>query len=122
MRSKFWTRWATCALAITVAKPIAVAGGNKSVASCTSFDQVDKDESTLELKIANSCSMPIDCSLKWRVVCAPDAKTRRAVHPKSSRLTISSGTTSATEVSAAICGDDSWTIDSIRWSCEPSKD
>ena len=122
MRSKFWARWAACALAITVAMPIALAGGKKSVASCTSFDQVDKDEDKVELTIHNACTMPIDCSLKWRVVCAPDAKSRRAAHPKSTKLTISSNSTSAAEASAAICGDDSWTIDNVQWSCEPNKD
>lgn len=122
MRSMFWARWAACALAITIAMPIALAGGKKSVASCTTFDQVDKSEDAVELTIRNSCSMPIDCSLKWRVVCAPDAKSRRAVHTKALKLTISSSSTSATEASAAICGDDSWLIDSVQWSCEPNKE
>ena len=122
MRSTFWARWATCALAITVAMPLAFAGGKKSVATCTSFDQIDKADDKVELTIHNTCSMPIDCAVAWRVVCAPDAKSRRAVHPRSRTLTISSNTTSATEASAAICGDDSWLIDSVRWSCEPNKD
>jgi hypothetical protein len=122
MRSTFWARWAACALAITVAMPLALAGGKKSVASCTTFDQVDKDDDKIEMTIRNSCSMPVDCSLRWRVVCAPDAKSRRAAHPKSLAMTIASNTTSATEASAAICGDDSWLIDSVQWSCEPNKD
>ena len=122
MRSTFWARWAACALAITVAMPIALAGGKKSVAKCTTFDQVDKNEDALELTIHNACTMPLDCSLKWRVVCAPDAKSRRSTHAKASKLTISPSSTSATEASAAICGDDSWLIDQVQWSCEPNKE
>jgi hypothetical protein len=122
MRSSFWTRWATCALAITIGMPLALAGGRKSVAECTSFDQNDKDDDKVEFSISNSCSMPVDCSIKWRVVCAPDAKSRKATHPKSLKLQVTNGTTTAAEASAAVCGDDSWTIDSIHWSCEPNKD
>jgi hypothetical protein len=122
MRSKIWARWATCALAITVFMPLALAGGKKSVADCTSFDQNDKDDDKVEFSIRNSCSMPVDCAIKWRVVCAPDAKSRKATHAKSLKLQVTTGSTSATLASAAVCGDDSWTIDSIHWSCEPNKD
>jgi hypothetical protein len=122
MRSKFWARWATCALAITVCMPLALAGGKRSVADCTSFDQIDKDDDKVEFKISNSCSMAVDCAIKWRVVCAPDAKSRKASHPKSLKLQVTTGSTSAAEASASVCGDDSWTIDSIHWSCEPNKD
>lgn len=122
MRSNSWARWATCALAITVCMPLALAGGQKSVAECTSFDQNDKDDDKVEFSIHNSCSMPVDCSIKWRVVCAPEAKSRKATHAKSLKLQVTNGSTSATEASAAVCGDDSWTIDSIHWSCEPNKD
>jgi hypothetical protein len=102
--------------------PLALAGGHKSVAECTSFDQNDKDEDKVEFAIHNSCSMPVDCSIKWRVVCAPDAKSRKATHAKSLKVQVTNGSTTAAEASAAVCGDDSWTIDSIHWSCEPNKD
>ena len=122
MRLVSWGRGATCALAIVIAMPIAFAGGQRSVASCTSFDQNDKDEDKVELSIKNTCSMPVDCTIKWRVVCAPEAKTRKTLHASSAALTVSTGSTQAAEASAAVCGDDSWTIDNIHWSCEPNKD
>jgi len=122
MRTKFWARWAVCALAITVALPVAFAGGKKSVAECTSFDQNDKDDDKVELAIHNTCSMPVDCAIRWRVVCAPDAKSRKTTHAKSLKLSVTTGGTGAAEASATVCGDDSWTIDSIHWSCEPNKD
>lgn len=122
MRSKFWTRWATCALTITVAMPLALASGKKSVARCTSFDQNDKDDDKVEFAIHNTCTMPVDCSIKWRVVCAPDAKSRKATHAKSTKMTVTTNSTSAAEATASMCGDDSWTIDSVHWSCEPNTD
>src|SRR5690606_37810234 len=45
MRAASWTRWATCALALSICVPVALADrGKKSISSCTSFDQEDKGE------------------------------------------------------------------------------
>lgn len=124
MRSATWTRWATCALALSICVPLAAAQPTRtrSVATCTTFDQEDKDDETLSLKIHNTCSIPVDCTLSWRVVCAPESKKRRAVHKRSTNLTVTDGTTQTTDASAAVCGDDAWVIDSILWSCQPNKD
>lgn len=123
MRSNRWARWATCALAISICIPaLATATGRKSLAECTTFQQTEKGEDTLELSVHNSCKVPVDCSIKWRVVCAPDAPKRRAVHAKSSKFTLNEGTGQTTQASATQCGDDSFSIDQIQWGCEPNKD
>jgi len=125
MRTTTWARWATCALAMMILVPVATADrgdGKKSLASCTSFDQVDKDEDTVEMSIHNSCSVPVDCTMSWRVVCAPDSKKRRSTHPGSAKLALVSAGTGSAQATAAVCGDDAWSIDSISWSCEPNKD
>lgn len=124
MRSTSWARWATCALAIMIIVPAAAAKdeGRRSISSCTSFDQTDRDEETVELTIHNSCSIPVDCSISWRVVCAPDSKKRRAAHPGSKKVSLPSAGTTSAQASAAICGDDAFAIDSIQWSCQPNKD
>lgn len=124
MRSTTWARWATCALAIMIAVPVATAdrGSKKSLADCALFDQVDKDEDTVELQIHNTCTVPIDCSMSWRVVCAPDSKKRRSSHPGSSKLALTTAAMGAAQATATVCGDDAWAIDSISWSCEPNKD
>ena len=124
MRSSSWTRWATCALAIMIAVPAATAdrGAKKSLATCTSFDQTDKDDDTVEFTIHNSCTIPVDCSVSWRVVCAPDSKKRRASHPGAAKLALQDTTMGSAQATAAICGDDAWSIDSVSWSCEPNKD
>ncbi len=121
MRTASWTRWATCALAISITVP-ALADHRKSVADCTSFAQAEKGDSAIELTLHNSCSVPVDCTISWRVVCAPESKKRRAVHPSTSKLTLAEGTTSSAAADAAQCGDDGWSIESIEWSCQPNKE
>jgi hypothetical protein len=111
----------TCALILTVCIP-ALANTSKSLSDCTTFVQSEKGDDALTLSVSNSCKVPVDCSVKWRVVCAPDAKKRRAVHEKSSKFTLAEGTAQTTEASAAVCGDDTFAIDHIEWGCEPNKD
>jgi hypothetical protein len=94
----------------------------RSLSDCTSFDQQDKDDTTVSLTIRNTCTIPVDCSVSWRVVCAPESKKRKAVHPASQKLALVEGTSSSADASAAVCGDDAWQIDSITWSCQPNKD
>jgi hypothetical protein len=124
MRSTSWARWASCALAIMIAAPIATAdrGAKKSLSTCTSFDQLDKSEDTVEFTIHNSCSIPVDCAVSWRVVCAPDSKKRRASHPGAAKFALGDAAMGSAQATAAMCGDDAWSIDSVEWSCEPNKD
>jgi hypothetical protein len=117
---------ALCALAavtVLAPKPAAAEGERKrSLARCTSFDQREKDESSLELTIKNSCTMPIDCKISWELVCAPASKKRRKVTPESTAFTVSTDATQVTALSAAACGDDSWVIRGVSWRCEASKE
>jgi len=122
MRATRWARWATCALAISIYIPAAADRAKRSLSACTSFDQAEKGEDKVEFTIHNTCSIPIDCSVSWRVVCAPESKKRRASHPNLAKFAITDGQSQSTEASAAVCGDDGWSIDSVHWSCEPNKD
>jgi hypothetical protein len=123
MRATHWARWATCALAISICVPAALADrGTKSVSTCTTFDQADKGENKVEFTIRNSCTIPVDCSISWRVICAPDSKKRRAVHAGATKLLLGDATSQSADASAAVCGDDSWSIDNIQWACQPNKE
>lgn len=123
-RTTSWMRWATCALAISVTVPaIATAERvHKSLADCTGFEQADKGDDAVSFTIHNGCSIPVDCSIHWRLVCAPESKKRRSTHPATARLALGDNGTSTADASAGDCGDDSWTIDQIEWSCQPNKD
>lgn len=124
-RRQTLAKWATCALALSITTaiclPVALAN-KRSIAECTFFDQQDKDDDKVEFTIKNSCSVPVDCSISWRVVCAPTSKKRRAVHPGSAKLALADAASQTALASAAICGDDAFTIDSIQWSCQPNND
>jgi hypothetical protein len=121
MRSTRWARWATCALAISITVP-ALADHKKSLSDCTSFAQEEKGDTTVELTIQNKCTIPVDCSISWRVVCAPESKKRRAVHAGASKLSLNEGAFSSAQASASVCGDDGWSIENIEWSCQPNKE
>lgn len=122
MRAVSWARGATCVLAVSICVP-AFAERTKSLASCTSFDQEEKGDAKVAFTVRNSCTIPVDCAVSWRVICAPDSKKRRAEHPGSAKLALVAGTGSdSAEADASICGDASWTIDQVRWSCQPNKD
>ena len=118
MRHARWARWASCALALSVCVP-AFADHKKSVSECTAFDEAEKGEDAIELTVKNSCSMPVDCTLSWVVVCAPKSAKRRAVHPAATKFSLAQAASQSQDASAAVCGDDSWTIDDISWSCQP---
>lgn len=123
MRAASWTRWATCALALSICVPVALADrGKKSISSCTSFDQEDKGEDRVQFTIHNTCTIPVDCSISWRVVCAPESRKRRASHAGAAKLALTDGAAQTAEASAAICGDAGWSIDHIAWSCQPNRD
>jgi hypothetical protein len=120
MRATSWARWATCALAIAICVP-AFADRPRSLSRCTSFDQSDQGDDKVAFTIRNACSIPVACSVSWRVVCAPDSRKRRASHPNTARFAITEGGSQSAEASAAVCGDDGWVIDSVQWACQPDK-
>jgi hypothetical protein len=123
MRPATWTRVLACALALSICVPVALADrGTKSIASCATFGQQDKGDDKVELSINNACGIPVDCSITWRVVCAPESRKRRAVHAGLAKMALPDGATQTAEASAAICGHDGWSIDSIAWTCQPSRD
>jgi hypothetical protein len=122
MRSTTVARWATCALALGIFVSSATAS-NRSIAACTTFAQVDKDDDSVEFTVKNSCSIPVDCSLSWEVVCAPKSKTRRVVHADSAKLSLAADRgVQSKAISAAVCGDDSWMISGVAWSCAANND
>lgn len=128
MRTASPVRSAGCTLAVAIsivpasAVPASADRAPRSIAACASFDQVDRGDDRVAFTIRNACSIPVDCSVSWRVVCAPDAKKRRASHPGSAKLAIPEGGSLSAEASAAICGDDAWVIDAVVWACQPNKD
>jgi hypothetical protein len=121
MRSIRLARRATYALALSLAIP-AAADRHRSVADCTSFDQADRGEDAIAFTIKNRCTMPVDCTISWQVVCAPASKKRRAVHASAAKLVLASGDSSSAEATASVCGDDTWVIADVSWNCAANSD
>lgn len=121
MRSLRRARWATCALVLVTCLP-AIADHKKSLADCTSFGQSNKGDDAVVFTVNNACTIPLDCTLEWHVICAPDARSRRSDHPTVAKFALDHGSQETREASAAVCGDDAWVIHDIQWGCEPSKD
>ena len=122
MRATRWVRWATCALAVSICVPALADRPKKSLAECTAFDQEDKGDTGLSFTLHNSCSVPVDCSISWRLVCAPESHKRRTVHANETKLALTEGAARSAEASSATCGDAGWSIEDIQWSCQPAKD
>lgn len=121
-----WARWATCALALAIVTHSAAADGKKkkkrparpSIAACTSFDQVDKADETVELVISNACDVAVSCSVSWTVTCAPDSK-RKQRHHNGAAFALQTAQSQASVASAEVCGNDGWVIDDVVWQCQP---
>jgi hypothetical protein len=122
MRATRWARWATCALAISICVPALADHPKKSLADCTAFDQADKGDDGVQFTLHNSCSIPVSCAISWKLVCAPDSHKRRAVHASAAKLSLIEGAAQTADASAASCGDASWSIGDVTWTCEPTKD
>lgn len=111
------------ALSVSVAVPAAFADhGSKSLSDCTAFGQEEKGDDAVAFSIHNGCSVPVDCAVSWKVVCAPDSKKRRSTHAQTAKLALTDGGDAKAEASAAICKDDSWQLMDVEWSCAPNKD
>lgn len=124
MRTACWARGAGCALALAIAivVPASAEPSRRSLAACMRFEQTSRGEDAVAFTLHNGCTIPVDCSVSWRVVCAPDARKRRAAHAGSVKLAIGDGASQTAEASAALCGADAWSIDSVEWRCTPNND
>ncbi len=92
-----------------------------SITACTSFTQRDASDDAVEFTVANACTMPIECTITWAVVCAPDTK-RKSRKQEGAAFTLATSESRVTTASAARCGDDGWSIDDVSWQCAPSRD
>ncbi len=92
----------------------------KSLAACTSFDQVDRDdEDGVDLSVSSTCDVKMSCTIKWRLTCSPDSKKKRKSTWEGYSFELEGIASGQTTAAATSCGNNSWSIDSISWSCQP---
>lgn len=123
MRSTRRARWLSFAIALSMFTPAALADSGrkkrKSIDSCTSFDQRDREsEDGVDLVVANSCDIKLACGVKWSLTCSPDSKKEKKTR-HGAAFELEDGQTEDTEALASDCGNASWQISDISWSCEP---
>ena len=119
-------RGALCALALAMLCSPAAAGPKKprpkkakvSIASCTTFDQRDRDDDGVDLVVANRCDVRLACSVSWSLTCRPaTGRSRKSQHGQAFSLVTDS--TESTAATPEACGNDGWEIDDVAWSCQP---
>lgn len=119
------SRGAVAALALVLIVSPAVADKRKkkararpSISTCTTFDQVDRADDSVDLLIGNQCELEVSCSVSWTVTCAPDRK-HKSRHQGGRAFTLGIAQVETSNASAAACGNDGWVIDDVVWSCQP---
>ncbi|HVV88577.1 MAG TPA: hypothetical protein VHE35_36285 [Kofleriaceae bacterium] len=120
-------RGVLCALALAALCSPAAAGPHKktvkrakvSIASCTSFDQLDRDtDDGVDLVVSNRCDVRLACSVSWSLTCRPaEGKSRRSQHGEA--FSLATDATQSTAATIDACGNDGWQIDDVSWSCQP---
>jgi hypothetical protein len=88
------------------------------VSTCAHFDQVDKDDSGVDLVVANRCEIKLACSVAWTLKCVPRTG-RGASSPNAAAFELETGADQSTLASPTECGNDGWVIDDVTWSCAP---
>ena len=89
-----------------------------SVADCTSFDQVDREDDGMDVVVVNRCAIRVACSVSWSLTCRPaTGRRRRSQHGQA--FTLVTDATETTSISPTACGNDGWEIDDVLWACQP---
>ena len=124
MRLSRAAQWVTCAFfAIGVASAGDVRGGPKrgkkraSKMTCMKYSQA-MSESGVDLTLRSGCEARVTCEIRWVVRCGDDDKDT-AKRQFAESFSLDHGDAHRAEPSAAVCGDESWEIDDVRWSCQP---
>jgi hypothetical protein len=89
------------------------------ISRCIKLTQDSVGDSGLELSLANSCRVPVACTLSWQLVCENQGETRRRTRANVNvRLAVEDGETGSTLADASSCRGESWAIRRVKWSCE----
>jgi hypothetical protein len=70
---------------------------------------------TVDLSLTNRCEASMSCSVGWVVRCGQ--ARRLTTHRGSESVWLADGSSQTVTASAAECGDQSWRVGAIRWSC-----
>ena len=98
----------------------AVAEPKKKVrkSRCVRYNQVlGGDKQSVDISLRNRCKAAVTCSVEWKVTCDSDPADAEA-KDFARVVEIGGRDRESVNASAAVCGDDGWAVDDIKWECE----
>lgn len=91
------------------------------VSRCVKYSQtMGSDKQSVDIGLANRCRFAVSCTVEWRVSCESDGAGNSGEAARS--LDLGAGARQTINASAARCGDESWEVQDIRWTCERQQD
>lgn len=91
---------------------------SKRIARCVKYSQKrGSDDQSVDVGLRNRCRYDVSCTVEWTVSCEDDEADAPARHQARS-VDLDRGAREIINASAAVCGDGSWAVDDIRWTCE----
>ena len=107
-----------CAMALGATSDLGAKTPKKKIARCVKYTQTKgKDEQSVDVGLRNRCRYSVSCTVEWKISCEAEPD----VAPREHAMTVEldRGAREIINASAASCGESSWGVDDIRWTCEP---
>lgn len=111
-----------CAIALGVTAATAAKPKRVKIARCVKYSQKrGSDEQSVNVGLRNQCRYAVSCTVEWKITCEDDdADTPARVQART--VDLGRGAREIINASAAACGDASWAVDDIKWTCEPGEE
>lgn len=89
------------------------------IARCVKYSQKKgADQQSVDVGLRNRCRYNVSCTVEWKVSCEDD-DADTPPREQARTVDLDRGAAEIISASAAVCGDGSWAVDDIRWTCEP---
>ena len=81
---------------------------------CMSFDRSEQDHA-IEYRLTNGCDQRVACTVTWKLSCGD--RPPLVTHAGRGSTLLDPSASDAITASAAACGEQSWRISDVAWSC-----
>lgn len=112
------TRVAAVSLTIAALAIASAASAAEPVSDCVVLREAQTGDG-MSFDVDNRCPRRLACKITWTVSCQnPAGKTTRSTQDVA-RFVVDASASHRAAASAKSCGD-SWKIDDVQWSCDPT--
>ncbi|MBN2192016.1 MAG: hypothetical protein JW751_04310 [Polyangiaceae bacterium] len=101
------------ALVPTGGVPTALAE-DTNAGDCVRFE-VARTEPDMAYTVDNSCTLAVNCTLSWRLVCGENREGK--VIDGRRRFRVASSRVSEVTIDARVCGNNEWSVEDVAWVC-----